>query len=108
MHSPGGARGASNIIAVRVLRQRGNGIRRGEAVVLVDDFQVAEIAGATEAVLREVAGTHVRGRVGPVSARVDDLAAPFDHGGVVSQVREQLRRPVAYQRAVSESHPPVA
>nr|ACN36618.1 unknown [Zea mays] len=101
--------GLAYVVAGGVLGQRLDGVERhlGQAVVGVHRLQVAEVAGAAEALGGEAARAHLRGGVRPAGPGVHHLAAPLHHGGVVRQVREQLRRPVPHQ-LVPVAEPPVA
>nr|ACR36231.1 unknown [Zea mays] len=104
---PGGVVAALDVVAARAVgdeAERGGG---DEAVVGVDDLQVAEVGCAVGSLAGEVAAPHLRGRVRPRRARVHHLAAELHHVGVGAQVREQERRPVPHQRARPQLQPPV-
>lgn len=106
VRAPVGVRRAFNVVATRVFCKGGDRLNRAQAVVRVNDLEVTKIAGTGEPLLRKPARSHLRRRVLAVGAGVDDLAAPLNHRRPIREVREELRRPIADQHAVSEAHPP--
>lgn len=99
---------ALDVVAVAVLGDRWDGPDRGEAVVDVDDLEVAEVARLSKARFSKVARAHLGGGVDSIGLHVHNLSTPFHHGGMVRKVGEEIRGPVAHQHVVAQAHPPIA
>lgn len=77
--APVGGVGALDVVTVGVLGQGLDALEGAETVVGVHDLKVAEVAGLSEPIVREVTRPHLGGRVLPVGSCVHHLPSPLHH-----------------------------